>query len=306
MADLFTNILEILILGTSLALILSLISLGYSLLYGVGKVINLAHGQFYFLSGYLIFAFSEYLDWSYMFSVVLGLIIATGLGALTYIVLIKPFHDNEIMILIATFSLGYLIFNFVWLAENLINLNVIPGLVLISKGQFVPGKFTIPGTEVQFSFYRLFVIGISAIIIILLITFIKYSKFGRAIRAVSQDQDAARLMGINLDGVLLFTVTISAFLAGVAAFLYVPLEPMLMGKGWDILLLSMSVVILGGMGSIPGTVIGAFVLAFAVKISEYFIDPLVGFPLSGIFHFIIIIIMLIIRPRGILGKKEKL
>jgi branched-chain amino acid transport system permease protein len=306
MADLFTNILEILILGTSLALILSLISLGYSLLYGVGKVINLAHGQFYFLAGYLIFAFSEYLDWSYLFSVVLGLIIATGLGALTYVVLIKPFHDNEIMILIATFSLGYLIFNFVWLAENLINLNVIPGLVLISKGQFVPGKFTIPGTEVQFSFYRLFVIGISAIIIILLITFIKYSKFGRAIRAVSQDQDAARLMGINLDGVLLFTVTISAFLAGVAAFLYVPLEPMLMGKGWDILLLSMSVVILGGMGSIPGTVIGAFVLAFAVKISEYFIDPIVGFPLSGIFHFIIIIIMLIIRPRGILGKEEKL
>jgi branched-chain amino acid transport system permease protein len=293
-------------LGTSLALILSLISLGYSLLYGVGKVINLAHGQFYFLSGYLIFAFSEYLDWSYLFSVVLGLIIATGLGALTYITLIKPFHENEIMILIATFSLGYLIFNFVWLAENLINMNVIPGLVLISKGQFVPGNFTIPGTEVQFSFYRLFVIGISALIIILLITFIKYSKFGRAIRAVSQDQDAARLMGINLDGVLLFTVTISAFLAGVAAFLYVPIEPMLMGKGWDILLLSMSVVILGGMGSIPGTVLGAFVLAFAVKISEYFIDPLVGFPLSGIFHFIIIIIMLIIRPRGILGKKEKI
>ena len=302
-AEIFTNLLEILIFGTSLASILSLISLGYSLVYGVGKIINLTHGMFYFLTGYLIFAFTQYLGLTLFVGAILSLIIITVIGMLTYLTLIKPFHESEIMVLIATFALGYLIFNFVLLLENLLLKNVIPGLVFLP--QFIPGKITIPGSEAQFTYYNLFVMLTSFAIITLVYLFIRYSRFGKAVRAVSQDQDAAKLMGINIDGVLIFAVTLSAFLAGVAAFLYVPLEPMHMGSGWDILLLSMSVVILGGMGSILGTLIGAFVLSFSVKFCEYFINPLVGFPLDSIFHLIIIILMLIIRPRGILGKKEK-
>ena len=302
-AEIFTNLLEILIFGTSLASILSLISIGYSLVYGVGKIINLTHGMFYFLTGYLIFAFTQYLGLTLFVGAILSLIIITVIGMLTYLTLIKPFHESEIMVLIATFALGYLIFNFVLLLENLLQKNVIPGLVFLP--QFIPGKITIPGSEAQFTYYNLFVMLTSFAIITLVYLFIRYSRFGKAVRAVSQDQDAAKLMGINIDGVLIFAVTLSAFLAGVAAFLYVPLEPMHMATGWDILLLSMSVVILGGMGSILGTVIGAFVLSFSVKFCEYFINPLVGFPLSSIFHLIIIILMLIIRPRGILGKKER-
>jgi len=282
-------------------LVLSLISLGYSLLYGVGKVINLSHGMFYFLAGYLIFVFTEYMGLALPLGIILSLIIITGVGALTYLTLIKPFHENEIMVLIATFALGYFIFNIVLLTENLVNLNVIPGFIYLDG--FIPGGFTL--FNVQFTYYRLFVMLMSVVVILAVILFIRYSRFGKSIRAVSQDQDAAKLMGINLDGVLMFTVTLSAFLAGVAAFLYVPMEPMTMGSGWDILLLSMSVVILGGMGSILGTVMGAFVLSFSVKFCEYFINPLVGFQISTIFHLIIIILMLMIRPRGILGKKEK-
>ena len=301
--EIFTNLLEILIFGTSLASILSLISIGYSLVYGVGKIMNLTHGMFYFLTGYLIFAFTQYLGLTLFVGVILSLIIITGIGVFTYLALIKPFHESEIMVLIATFALGYLIFNFVLLLENLLLKNVIPGLVFLP--QFIPGKITIPGSEAQFTYYNLFVMLMAFAIITLVYLFIRYSRFGKAVRAVSQDQDAAKLMGINIDGVLVFAVTLSAFLAGVAAFLYVPLEPMHMGTGWDILLLSMSVVILGGMGNILGTLIGAFVLSFSVKFCEYFINPLVGFPLSSIFHLIIIILMLIIRPRGILGKKER-
>jgi branched-chain amino acid transport system permease protein len=303
LADVFTSILEILVFGSSLALILSLISLGYSLLYGVGKVINLSHGMFYFLAGYLIFVFtnSQYLGLPLPVGIIISLIVITGVGALTYIALIKPFHENEIMVLIATFALGYFIFNLVLLTENVLGLNDIPGFIYLDE--FVPGGFTL--FNVQFTFYRLFVIIMSIIVILAVILFIRYSRFGKAVRAVSQDQDAAKLMGINLNGVLIFTTTLSAFLAGVAAFLYVPLESMTMGSGWNILLLSMSVVILGGMGSIPGTVLGAFLLSFSVEICDKFINPLVGFPLDSIFHLIIIIFMLIIRPRGILGKKER-
>ncbi|MFW9821558.1 MAG: branched-chain amino acid ABC transporter permease [Candidatus Thorarchaeota archaeon] len=293
---------NIVISGTSLALVLSLISLGYALVYGVGKVINLSHGMFYFLAGYLVFVFTEYMGLALPLGITLSLVIITGIGSITYLALIKPFHESEVMVLIATFALGYFIFNLVLLTENIVNLNVIPGFIYLQ--QFIPGAINLFG--VQFTFYRMFVMIMSVVVIIAVILFIRYSRFGKAVRAVSQDQDAARLMGINLDGVLLFTVTLAAFLAGVAAFLYVPLEPMDMATGWDILLLSMSVVILGGMGSIPGTVIGAFILSFSVRFCEAFLNPLVGFQISTVIHLIVIIIMLMIRPQGILGKKEKI
>lgn len=306
----FTNVIEIFVSGTSLALILTLVSLGYSLVYGVGHVINLSHGMFYFLTGYIIFGFSnfQYLNWPYPIAVILGLIIITIIGAITYITLIKPFRDSEIMILIITFSLGYLIFNFVWLFENILNINAIPGLVYLQP--FISGQIDIFG--VKLSYHKMIISLISIVLVTLVILFINKSRFGKAIRAVSQDQDAARLMGINLDGVLLFTVTLSALLAGVAAFLYVPEAPMGMGTGWNLLLLSMSVVILGGMGSVPGTVLGAFVLSYGTYFCKNFINEWVTLftglelPLDGIFHLIVIILMLMIRPRGILGKKEKI
>ncbi|MFX0105254.1 MAG: branched-chain amino acid ABC transporter permease [Candidatus Hodarchaeota archaeon] len=306
----FSGIIEIFISGSVLALILTLISLGYSLVYGVGHVINLSHGMFYFLTGYLIFVFSnfQYLNWPYPTAVILSLIIITIVGALTYLILIKPFRDNEIMILIITFSLGYLIFNFVWLLENVLQINAIPGMVFLPE--FITGQLNIFGIAV--SYHKIIISLISIGLVTLVILFINKSRFGKAIRAVSQDQDAARLMGINLDGVLLFTVTLSALLAGIAAFLYVPERDMSLQTGWEFLLLSMSVVILGGMGSIPGTVIGAFVLSYGTYFCKNFINEWVTMwtglklPLDGIFHLIVVILMLMIRPRGILGKKEKI
>lgn len=295
----FTDIIEILIFGSSLGLILAIISLGYSLVYGVGGVINLSHGMFYFLSGYLIFSFTspEYLGLDYALGVFLGLTIITVIGALSYFALIKPFRDNEIMVMIATFALGFLIQQTIMLIEHLV-----PGYTFLQFPSFISGAVSIFG--ILFSYHEIFIMIISSVVIVLLIIFIKKSRFGKAIRAVSQDQDAAQLMGINIDSVLLFTVTLSAFLAGFAAFLYVPEEPLDMASGWHFLLLSMSVVILGGMGSIPGTVIGAFILSFATYICQYFIDPY--FNLSSILYLIVIIVMLMIRPRGILGKKEKI
>jgi branched-chain amino acid transport system permease protein len=310
--EILPSIVEILVFGSSLALILTLISLGYSLVYGVGHIINLSHGMFYFLTGYLIFVFSnfQYLDLEFPVAVMLSLIIITGVGALTYLTLIKPFRDNEIMVLIATFSLGYLIFNLVLLLENLLNINPIPGYIYLEDQIYIPGFIDIFG--IHLTYYRIFISIISVVLVALVILFINKTRFGKAIRAVSQDQDAARLMGINLNGILLLTVTLSALLAGIAAFLYVPEDPMLMDTGWEFLLLSMSVVILGGMGSIPGTVLGAFVLSYGVYFCKNFINEWVlmatgvALPLDGIFHLIIIIIMLMVRPRGILGKKEKI
>lgn len=294
-ADIIRSLVEVLIFGSSLGTILALISIGYSLVYGVGKIINLSHGMFYFLTGYLIFSFSEYGPLPYVWGIILSLVIITVIGACTYIFLIKPFHGKEIMVMIITFSLGFLIQQIVVLVELLV-----PGYTFLSLDQFIGGGIDIFGA--QLSYYRIFIMLVSIATIALLLIFIKKTRYGKAIRAVSQDQDAAKLMGINFNGVLLFTVTISAFLAGFAAFLYVPEEPLSMGTGWNFLLLSMSVVILGGMGSISGTLIGAFILSYSKYICQYFISE----PLAGVFHLFVIIVMLVIRPYGILGKKEKL
>ncbi|MFX0040315.1 MAG: branched-chain amino acid ABC transporter permease [Promethearchaeota archaeon] len=293
--DFIKKIVETIIFGSSLGTVLALISIGYSLVYGVGKIINLSHGMYYFLTGYLIFSFSVYGPVPYPYAIILSLIIITVIGACTYLFLIKPFHGKEIMVMIITFSLGFLIQQIILLVELLI-----PGYTFLSLDRFIPGSYIIFGA--QFTFYRLFIMIVSVLTIATLLIFIKKTRYGKAIRAVSQDQDAAKLMGINYNGVLLFTVTISAFLAGFAAFLYVPEEPLSMTTGWNFLLLSMSVVILGGMGSISGTLIGAFILAFSKYLCQYFISE----PLAGVFHLFVIIVMLVIRPYGILGKKEKI
>ena len=139
----------------------------------------------------------------------------------------------------------------------------------------------------------------------ILILIIKYSKLGKSIRAVSQDKDAAQLMGINIHRVLMVTVAFSALLAGFAATLYVPETNIVPYFGWDYLLLAMSVVILGGMGSLPGSVIGAFIISFARNFTILYIDLPYQTGFAGIIHLGIIILTLLIRPRGILGKKER-
>jgi branched-chain amino acid transport system permease protein len=141
---------------------------------------------------------------------------------------------------------------------------------------------------------------------IILIVFIKKSKLGKSIRAVSQDKEAAELMGINVSRILMFTVAVSALLAGLAAILYAPevgLNAQIMV--WDYLLLSMSVVVLGGLGSIPGSLLGAFIISYTKFITLYYIDLPLNTSFSSLIHLALIIIVLIIRPRGILGKKER-
>jgi branched-chain amino acid transport system permease protein len=130
--------------------------------------------------------------------------------------------------------------------------------------------------------------------------FISKAKIGKSIRAVAQDREAAMLMGINADRILMLTVALSAFLVGVAAVLYVPASTLIPYMGWSTLLISFSVVILGGMGSVPGSILGAFVIAYARNFCTFFIDP----AFAELVPLIIILAVLTIRPRGLLGKKE--
>jgi branched-chain amino acid transport system permease protein len=291
---------DVLIYGAVLGSILALLASGYSLVYGVAGVLNLAHGAFYVLAGYFVFWFVDSGILAYPYAIVLGLVFITIIGAVVYLALIKPIEQNEIAVMIVTFALGFFIQQGILVVET-----AKPGVLEpATLPSFIEGQLNIFGTIV--SIQSLVVLLGSLIIMVILIIFIKKSKLGKSIRAVSQDKEAAELMGINVSRILMFTVAVSALLAGLAAVLYAPevgLDAQIMV--WDYLLLSMSVVVLGGLGSIPGSLIGAFVISYAKFITLYYIDLPLNTAFSSLIHLALIIVVLIIRPRGILGKKER-
>ena len=286
---------EILIYGAVQGSVYALLALGFSLVYGVGGILNLAHGAYY-----LIAAYTFYWTWlilapiiggieGFFIGMVIGLIFAALVGILSYLLLIKPLKEHEINVLMGTFAIGFF-------CEQLVIALYDP------KTHSIPTIFNqyinILGKQIQV--HWIIIIVASLIIVTLVTIFINKSKLGKSIRAVSQDPEAAMLMGINADRILMYTVTISAFLAGVAAVLYVPVDLIAPYKGWPILTGAIAVVILGGMGSLKGSVVGAYIIGYARIATNYIIDPVY----SSLVPILVIIIILVIRPRGLFGKKE--
>ncbi|MFX1588776.1 MAG: branched-chain amino acid ABC transporter permease [Promethearchaeota archaeon] len=280
-------IAEVLIFGTIEASVYALLALGFSLVYGVGGILNLSHGLFYLLTGYIIF-------WTFntigmIWALILALIIIIILGGVSYLLLIKPLQENHVAILIITFSLGFFFEQFIKVFGDAIP-HTVPS--------FVGGKITVLGVPFPSQF---FVILIGSFIVIAITgLFIGKSTIGKSIRAISQDREAALLMGINADRILMYTVMLSAFLAGIAAILYVPASSIAPHMGWDVLSNSFAIVIFGGLGSLKGSVVGAFILGYTRSFVNYFIDP----SFSALVPIIVIILVLLIRPRGLFGKKE--
>lgn len=280
-------IVELLVFGTIEASVYALLALGFSLVYGVGGILNLSHGLFYLLTGYIIF-------WTFktigiIWAVILALIIIIIVGGLSYLLLIKPLQENHVAILIITFSLGFFFEQFIKVFGDAIP-HTVPS--------FVGGKIELLGVPFPSQFFVI-LIG-SFIVIVITGLFISKSKIGKSIRAISQDREAAMLMGINADRTLMYTVMISAVLAGIAAVLYVPASSIAPHMGWDVLSNSFAIVIFGGLGSLKGSVVGAFILGYTRSFVNYFIDP----AFSAIVPIVVIILVLLIRPRGIFGKKE--
>ncbi len=284
-------VIEIIIFGTVQGVIFALLALGYSLVYGVGGILNLGHGAYYLIASYTF-----YLTWiivggtvGFFLGIIYSLIVAMLVGVASYLFIIKPLQEMPISILIGTFSVGFFIEQLVMVMVDR-KLHSIPPLFDFS--------INILGINLQIQY--LFILFFSALIIITVIIFINKSKLGKSIRAVSQDREAAMLMGINADRVLMYTVMISALLAGMAAVLFTPVDVVAPYKGWPILTSAIAVVTLGGMGSLSGSVVGAFILGYARLATDYLINPVY----SSLIPVVIIILILVIRPRGLFGKKE--
>ena len=288
------EILNFLFNGTLNGAVFSLIALGYSLVYGVGHIMNLAHGAYFMMTGYFLLWFLKIMPGIPLLNVLIVLTFITIIGGLTYILLIKPLQDTNVGVVLVTFGLAFFL----------------EQLALIISGTTTYGLkdyMILQGTTEVFGFKMInqyiLLIFISLAIVSSFALLINKSKLGKSIRAVSQDREAATLMGINANRILFYTVMISAFLASIAAVFYLPVAAINgPSMGWTFLTNSFAVVILGGMGSLVGSVVGAYIVGFLTSYTNLFIPN--GPAWAHLVPIIVIVIMLLIRPQGIFGKKE--
>jgi len=288
------DIINVIFNGTLNGAVLSLIALGYSLVYGVGHIMNLAHGAYFMLTGYLLLWGLRIFPGLLFLNVIFVVAIVTIIGGLTYILLIKPLQDSQVGVVLITFGLAFAI-------EQIVLINFGTDSVSISKYLIFDSTTEILGFPMADQ--SIFFIVMSLAIVLIFALFISKSKLGKSIRAVSQDREAAVLMGINANRTLFYTVVISALLASVAGSLYLP-GAALTGPsmGWSYLTGSFAVVILGGMGSLVGSVVGGYIVGFLTSFTSVFIPN--GPSWAHLVPLIVILIVLIIRPRGLFGKKE--
>jgi branched-chain amino acid transport system permease protein len=292
-----SDLIEMLYVGSADGVITALVAIGFSLVYGVGGVTNLAHGAYFMLAGYMLLWI---LGWGPIFSeliwlsVIIVLLVITVIGALSYIVLIKPLQKSHINMILITFAFAFLL---ELIVKQISGTQPEP----IDQYKLMTGNVEIFGITMEYQVLLQILIGL--ITVALFGLFINKSKLGKTIRAVSQDKEAATLMGMNSNRILLYTFIIASFLAAWAAFLAIP-GANLQGPsmGWQYLTNSMAVVILGGLGSLTGSVVAAFILGYARSFTLIFVPN--GAIWINIVPMVVIIVMLIARPRGIFGKKE--
>ncbi len=264
-----------------------IIALGFSLVFGVAEVLNLTHGVYYMIAGYLVYTF-YILSHNMYLAIILSLLCTTLFGALTYGI-IYTVIDSPFKTLLATFAIGGATSEIIF---------IIFGVSAYGIPNIIDGSFLV--YDVPIIKQALLAAIVSLLVFLVFIFALNKTDAGRAIRAVAQDSNLAKLAGINIGKVKFITFTTSAFLASVAGVFYLPLQSLNPTLWMKVTILSFVIVVLGGMGSVRGVLISSYIIAF----SEYattlsFAEG--SYIKSGV-YLLIMILILMFRPQGIFGK----
>jgi branched-chain amino acid transport system permease protein len=263
-------------------------SSGYSLVYGIGKVANLAYGHMVIAAIFMSYLTLVFWDLNFWIGAPLAVFVAVLISVGTMVLLERVTDDDHRVIFL---SLGLAI-----ILENVL-LAIFGGTYRFAP-TLITGLFEFGGVRIQN--YRIVVFAITITIFFVLSAIIAKTRLGRSMRAVSQSEDASWLMGIDVKRVKFATSAIAGILAGLSALLLLPIYSIYPSMGWEYLLIGFAIVILGGLGSLNGTLIGGIILGVTESLFGFYFIP----GLRGAVYFVVIIIMLLIRPHGILGKKE--
>ena len=280
-----------LINGLCLGGIYALIALGYTMVYGIAKMLNFAHGDIIMAGGYTILVFMNTTG-----NVWLGLgaavVFCVLLGILIEKVAYKPLRGaSPLAILITAIGVSYL-------------LQSLAQILFESNAKMVPlpslGVWHLGGLEIQA--YSVVTLAVTVVVMVVLSLFVKYTRTGRAMVAVSEDRGAAQLMGVNVNGIITITFAIGSALAALAGFFYLLKAPSIVPTFGSMPgIKAFTAAVIGGIGSIPGAMLGGILLG--VVECFCYITPLAAY--TDAIEFALLIVILLVRPNGFLGKKRR-
>ena len=289
------SFLQFLISGISLGSIYALIALGYTMVYGIAKMLNFAHGDVIMIGAYVAYVSISTLNLSPFFAVLIAVVTCTLLGILIERVAYKPLRNSSpLTVLITAIGVSYLLQNIALLIFGSKAVNF-TSVVSLPAFEIVPGLTVTGETAVT--------IAVSVVIMAALMIFINHTKAGQAMLAVSEDRGAAQLMGVNVNGTISLTFAIGSALAAIAAVLLCSSYPVLSPyTGAMPGIKAFVAAVFGGIGSIPGAMIGGVLLGVIEKIC--LAVPALA-PYTTAVEFSLLILILLVRPIGLLGKKRR-
>ncbi len=287
------SFLSYLISGISLGSVYAIIALGYTMVYGIARMLNFAHGDIIMVGGFAIFTMVSTLGMAPLVGIVTAVAVCTLLGVTIEFVAYRPLRGaSSLAVLITAIGVSYLLQNLALLifgsnARQFTSVVTVPGIKLAG------GRLSISGETIV-------TIIVCIVIMAALTAFINKTRIGQAMLAVSEDRGAATLMGINVNRTIAITFAIGSALAAIAGALLCSTYPSLTPYTGSMPGIKAFVAaVFGGIGSIPGALLGGIILGVVENLSKAYISS----QLSDAIVFSMLIVILLVRPTGILGKK---
>lgn len=280
-----------LINGISIGSVYALVALGYTMVYGIVKLINFAHGDIIMLGSYFILILTNSMGMPFWLSVIVSMLFCGLIGVFIEKIAYKPLRKApRISALITAIGVSILL-------QNIVTLIKPDPLPFPNK---LSGSVRILGTDI--GYVNIVTIAVSFALMIILTLFVKYTKAGKAMRAVSEDEGASTLMGINVNNTIALTFAIGSALAAVGGGLYGVsyklIEPTI---GSVFGLKAFIAAVIGGIGTIPGAVLGGLIMGLV----ETFTKAYISTNLTDVIVFAVLIVILLFKPSGLLGKNVR-
>lgn len=287
------SFISYLISGISLGSVYAIIALGYTMVYGIAKMLNFAHGDVIMIGGYITFTVMTTMGMNPWIGMILAVVLCTLLGISIEKIAYKPLRGaSPLAVLITAIGVSYFLQNVALLIFGA-NTKSFTSVITVSDLSLAGGKLLVSGETIV-------TIILCVLIMSAMTLFIKKSKTGRAMNAVAEDKGAAQLMGINVNKTISITFAIGSALAAVAGILLCSAYPALTPyTGAMPGIKAFVAAVFGGIGSVPGALIGGILLGIIENLSKAYISS----QLSDAIVFGVLIVVLLVKPTGILGKK---
>ena len=285
------KLIQTLISGLSLGSIYALIALGYTMVYGIAKMLNFAHGDIIMVGAYAVITTVLTANFPPLVGILVSILVCVVLGVTIEFLAYRPLRQAPpLSVLITAIGVSYFLQNAAQLLFGANPKNFTP---------VVSGQLTLFGGQLRISFVALLTIVACVVIMVALTLFTGRSKMGKAMRACSEDQGAAQLMGINVNSTISMTFAIGSALAAIAGVLMCSYSPVLQPTTGSMPgIKAFTAAVFGGIGSIPGAFLGGILLGIIEAMAQAYIST----QLSNAILFAVLIVVLLVKPSGLLGK----